>query len=384
MQNKRKNYTQENYQKLHPVEKRIFDMMAPQNGVVMLQGKPGIGKTAIVRSIAQKLGFQFFEFALTHIDSADLGGLPVIKHVSTEKDGKIIDIPQMSYAVNDWAIQANESPSILFFDEANRPSDEVINALLKLFERHIGLNFKFNENVYMVSAGNLGMEQDGTTVTALDSAMNNRIIHIPFKMTIKDWADNFAREHVHPLILSFIENHKEHFHMMVKEQDIYASPRSWTMFSDYLIYHSVRKIEEVRTVVFDICNRYVGDHSTAAFKMYLDSLLAARIPTMEEIVEKGKSLRSDLKALNFSQLSYIVNSCNIQAMKGAGDRELSTFLEFLTDDQVATLYARIITEVVKTSKSPSDPDFQDMNTMMKPFKAALRVREDVAQSLLDA
>ena len=61
-----RNYSQENYQKLHPIERRIFDMMAPQNGVVMLQGKPGIGKTAIVRSIARKLKFQFFEFPGTH------------------------------------------------------------------------------------------------------------------------------------------------------------------------------------------------------------------------------------------------------------------------------------------------------------------------------
>ena len=349
MQEQQKNYTQKDYLSLHPVERRIFNMMAPQNGVVMLQGKPGMAKTAIIRSIAKKLKMQFFEFALTHIDSADLGGLPVIDRSGED--------PTMTYAINDWAIKANEAPSILFFDEANRPSDEVINALLKLFEGHIGLNFKFNKNVYMVSAGNLGMDEDGTTVTALDSAMNNRIIHIPFKLTIKDWVQNFARENVHPLIISFIENHKEHFHHMVESQDIYASPRSWTMFSDYLTYHQIEELEEVKTVAFDICNRYIGDYSTAAFKMYLDSLLAARIPTMEEIVSKGHKLKSELKDLNFAQFSYIVNSFNIDAIKNAGERELETFMDMLTDDQIATMYSRVITEVVKSTKSDNDPDY---------------------------
>ena len=379
-----RNYSQENYQKLHPIERRIFDMMAPQNGVVMLQGKPGIGKTAIVRSIARKLKFQFFEFALTHIDAADLGGLPVIKHVKCEMDGVMVDVPQMGYAVNDWAVQANSAPSILFFDEANRPTDEVINALLKLFEGHIGLNFKFNKNVYMISAGNLGMEEDGTTVTALDSAMNNRIIHIPFKMTIKDWVTNFAREHVHPLVISFIESHKDHFHNMVPEQDIYASPRSWTMFSDYLVYHGIHDLEEVQSTVFSLCNRYIGDHSTSAFKMYLDSLLSARIPSMKEIVSRGKKLKSELEALNFPQLTYIVNSFEIEDIKNCGEKELLTFMNTLTDDQIATMYSRIITSTIKNSKTENDPGYVPMNILIKPFKPALRVKEKIAQSLLDA
>lgn len=376
MLQKERNFSQKDYLSLSPNEREIFDMMMPRNGVVMLQGKPGIGKTAIVKSIAKKLNFQFFEFALTHIDAADLGGLPVIKHV----DG----IPQMTYAVNDWALQANERPTILFFDEANRPTEEVINALLKLFEGHIGLNFKFNENVYMIAAGNLGMDEDGTTVTALDSAMNNRIIHVPFTMTVETWVRDFASKHVHPLIVSFVEGHKDHLHKFVKGQDIYASPRSWTMFSDYILTHDRKTPKEVRQYAYRHITKYIGAHSGAAFKSYVDELLSARIPDMKEIVSKGSKLEEDLRKLNFSQLSYIVNSFEIEHVKGAGEKELSTFMSLLTDDQITTMYARIITNVVKSNLSPDDPNYISQDEMIRPYKPALRVYKDIAQSLIKA
>ena len=376
MNEKTRNYSLEDYSTLNRVEKEIFDMVAPQNGVVMLQGKPGIGKTATVREIARKLNLQFMEFALTHIDAADLGGLPVIKHVE--------GMPQMSYAVNDWAILANSMPTLIFFDEANRPTEEVINALLKLFEGRIGLNFQFNSNVYMMAAGNLGMDEDGTTVTALDAAMNNRIIHVPFHLTYEEWVLNYARENVHSLIVSFLESDKAHYHMMMKEQDIYASPRSWTMLSDFLLFHGHTDIKKTRGVVFNHARKYVGDHSAGAFKMYLDDLLNVRIPSMKEIVREGSNLKSHLEKLNLIQLSYVVNSFDLKDIAGCKRRDIETFINFLTDDQTATMYARIMLAAVSVSKHSDEADYKSMNDLIYPYQAALNVRRKLSESLIDA
>ena len=54
-----------------------------ENGMTaswMLHGKPGIGKTDIVRQLAEEIGAQLFDLRLTTIEPQDLRGLPYYDH----------------------------------------------------------------------------------------------------------------------------------------------------------------------------------------------------------------------------------------------------------------------------------------------------------------
>jgi hypothetical protein len=122
----------------------------------------------------------------------------------------------------------------------NRANLAVRNAALQiLLERTIGYNFKFNDNVLMCASGNLG-EEDGTDVEEYDAALNNRLIHMKHDLTIENWKKGYANEFVHPTIVSFLTSHGEHYYKIKgdKENDVmaaYATPRSWTFLSDYIL-----------------------------------------------------------------------------------------------------------------------------------------------------
>jgi hypothetical protein len=221
---------------LNDKELTYFKIMLAKSGVLEIRSKPGIAKSAIMKEIAEKMGFEFFDIRLSMVDETDVGLYPTITTI--EIDGvmqKFIEhVPPL------WAYKANQKPSIIFFEEMNRANLAVRNAALQiLLERTIGYNFKFNDNVLMCASGNLG-EEDGTDVEEYDAALNNRLIHMKHDLNIKEWKEGFAYEHVLPTIVSFLTGNAEHYYKTKADKDgdvmaAYATPRSWTFLSDYIL-----------------------------------------------------------------------------------------------------------------------------------------------------
>ena len=155
-------------------ERKYFSVMWAKYGVLNITSKPGVAKSAIGRSIADKMNFRYMDIRLSMVDETDVGLYPSISEV--EVDGSMVKC--LDFVVPRWAIEANKQPTIIHFEELNRASQQVRNAALQiLLERQIGTDFKFNENVLMMSSGNLG-DEDGTDVEEFDSALNNRLVHI--------------------------------------------------------------------------------------------------------------------------------------------------------------------------------------------------------------
>jgi len=210
--------------KLTPRELEYFYAMNGQYGVLYVEGKPGIAKSAKFESIATKLGMDFKPFHLSMVDEIDVGLMP---------DKKMIEgVNYQTYITPLWAKEANDKPTLIFFDELNRATQNVRNAALQiLLERRIGMDFKFNENVYFVAAGNLG-EEDDTDVEEFDKALWNRLITVRHDLPLDSWVDDFAAENVNPSIVAFVSSHPDYYYKKPTEDTkSYPTPRSWTMLS---------------------------------------------------------------------------------------------------------------------------------------------------------
>jgi len=218
-----------NEAKLTKKEKAIWDIAKSRSGVLMLKGKPGIAKSAIIRAIAKKMGYTFVDLRLSVMDETDFG-MP-------GKTMKVIngqEVEAMTISLPEWALRSHEKPMLINFEELNRCSQQVQNAALGvLLERNVH-NFEIHPDTVMIATGNLGMDDD-TSVEEFDGALNNRIIHMPYDLTIAEWEDGFATENVEPTILSFIKSKPTHFYKApVDSNAAYATPRSWTFLSDYI------------------------------------------------------------------------------------------------------------------------------------------------------
>ena len=212
-------------------ERDYFMLMHSKSGVLYIKSKPGIAKSQKAKAIATKLGMRYLDIRLSMIDETDVGLFPDKSSITVNG----ITYKFLEHIITKWAFEANMIPTLIHFEELNRASLPVRNAALQLLlERCVGTAFEFNDNVYMMSSGNLG-DEDGTDVEEFDAALNNRLIHVEHDLTFKEWVDDFAKDNVCPQIIKFLDVNPDMFYQPpTSTSHAYATARSWTFLSDYI------------------------------------------------------------------------------------------------------------------------------------------------------
>ena len=318
-------------------ERQYFSVMWAKSGVLYITAKPGVAKSAIARSIATKMGFRYMDLRLSMVDETDVGLYPSVSDV----DG----VKCLDFVVPRWAIEANKQPTIVHFEELNRASQQVRNAALQLLlERQIGIDFKFNENVLMMSSGNLG-DEDGADVEEFDSALNNRLIHFPHTLAVDEWINGFAKDNVHKLIVSYITAHPEQLYKTSDNTKAYATPRSWTFLSDFIVSNFGKDASprEFLPMLKEVSSYYVGN-SAMKFVQYCEDMLNISIQDVLDNYDrvkkdlekynrdKNSELIQNLKEINISTLSEKQLDNATKFLKNVGEDELTAYLLFVLDN----------------------------------------------------
>ncbi len=331
---------------LTDMEKTYFSIMWAKYGVLNITSKPGVAKSAMGRSISNKMDFAYRDIRLTMVDETDVGLYPTVSEV--ECDGEMIKC--LDFVVPRWAIEANKRPTIIHFEELNRASQQVRNAALQiLLERQIG-EFKFNDNVLMMSSGNLG-DEDGTDVEEFDAALNNRLIHVDHVLSVDTWLNDFADDNVHPTIAKFIHVHPEHLYKTKEGAKAYSTPRSWTMLSEYIIanfgYDSV-PADFLANIRF-IAPSYVGN-SAMKFLQYCDEMLAVSI---DDVINNYDGIKKDLERFNRDKNTELIFSLKERDLSKLNGKQIGNIIKFLEtvgeDENAAYLLSILDSNVDVTS-----------------------------------
>jgi len=330
---------QEKMKSLTQTEEYYFRMMWPKYGVLFIQAKPGVAKSAIGRSIADKMGFRYMDLRLSMADETDFK-YPFLEDM---KDGEN-SVKVSGYAVPKWAFDSNKQPTLIHFEELNRAPQFVRNAALQiLLEREIG-DFKFNDNVIMMASGNLG-DEDGTDVEEFDSALNNRLIHVKHSLSPNDWFKNFADKNVHPTIVGYLKSHPEKMYVN-PEQDTaaYATPRSWTMLSDFIVenYGMNSTARDFLGMVKEVSPSYIG---TAARKyvQYCEDMMSISI---QDVLDRYPQIKKDLERYNRDKKSELLQSLrdgvNLMKLNKKQLTNLQNFLKTIDDDELTGYLLHLI------------------------------------------
>jgi flagellar biosynthesis chaperone FliJ len=340
-------------------------MIKAQSGVLYVTGEPATGKTAIFRQIAKNEGWNLVDKRLGQIDESEVIGIPKTKEI----DG----VSVMSYAIPEYAFNANKRPTLIVFDELNRALLPVRNASLQLLnERQIGDDFYFNENVYMVALGNLG-DEDGTEVEEFDTALNSRLIHFRHVLTIPEWVNNFAKANVIPSIVSFVENNPQHFNRIKKgEEDgsvatcAYANPRTWTFLSKAIetIYGKNPSIQDFLPFVKKQGMSYIGT-SVTKFIRYLEDISAINV---NNVINDFSSVEDSIKKFNRDRKSELLNELKKTKIVDLSAKQLnnvSNFLKILEEDEQVSYLNFLIDSKQVTKESL---DIAKVKTFLSKFK----------------
>lgn len=342
--------------KLTERERLYYQVMKAKSGVLFITAKPGVAKSAIARSIADKMDMAYEDVRLSMSDETDFK----FPHITTIDDVKVSD-----YAVPRWAFEANKRQTILHFEELNRAPQFVRNAALQiLLERQIG-NFKFNDNVFMMASGNLG-DEDGTDVEEFDSALNNRLIHYPHTLSYQEWIDNFAQEKVHPSIVSFINAYPDYLYQDAGENTkAYATPRSWTFLSDFIIESIGKKSnsQEVRSLIQGIAFSYIGNTSNKFLK-YLEEQSTLNI---NDIIDNFDGVKKTLEKFQRDKKSELIQSLKEMDIKEFKKVQVENTVKFLKTVQEDELTAYLL-HIIDTEE---DIYVDNIVSLLKPFKTIL-------------
>lgn len=307
---------------LTPKERKYFSVMWAKYGVLFITSKPGVAKSAIGRSIADKMGFRYVDMRLSMADESDFK-FPFLTDM--DYDGKEIKVS--GYAVPQWAYEANSAPTIIHFEELNRAPQFVRNAALQiLLEREIG-EFKFNGTVLMMASGNLG-DEDGTDVEELDSALNNRLIHLNHTLSVDEWLNDFAEANCHRLVTSFIKAHPEKMYQPATENTkAYATPRSWTMLSEFIVsnFGQDASPREFLPLLKEVATGYIGN-TAMKFIQYCEDMLNISI---QDVLNNYDKVKKDLEKYNRDKNSELIQSLKELDITKLSEKQLNNAVKFL-------------------------------------------------------
>lgn len=352
-------------------EVELFMQMRGKSGVLFIQGKPGIAKSAKMRSIAKKMGMLYVDFRLSMVDETDVGMYP--KVISRDVDG--IETSFLDHVAPLWAFEANRVPTLIHFEEINRASQHVRNASMQiLLERAVGIHFLFNNDVYMVCSGNLG-DEDNTDVEELDSALNGRLIHKKFSLEFDEWINDFAKVNVHPTIVKYLSFSPEQFYPTNKNKDenAYACPRTWTFLSDFFKENFSNVDNKGNFISFgdpskflDMSNRvaheYIGTGAAMKFNKYLKDSLTIKV---DDILNKYQKVQNEV--LNADQSRWAEWFHTLKEAYKITDmlpKQVDNLVLFLKDASGEQLIAFLTYTLDKTNSLKHE----NMIKVMKAFK----------------
>jgi len=343
---------------LTPRERKYFMTMWPKSGVMYITSKPGIAKSAIARSIADKMNFRYMDIRLSMVDETDVGLYPNISDV----DG----IKCLDFVVPKWALEANKQPTIIHFEELNRATLQVRNAALQiLLERQIGIDFKFNDTVLMMCSGNLG-DEDGTDVEEFDNALNNRLIHFNHTLGADEWIDNFAKVNIHNVITSYIKAFPEKLYQNPTENSkAYATPRSWRFLSDFIIQNFGKDAspKEFLPALQEVAHGYIGN-GAQRFLQYCQEMINL---TIHDILDRYDQVEKELAKYNRDKNSELINSLKEFDIKKLTEKQLNNVTKFLQRVGHDELTAYLL-HVLDNVPDVSDPKIK---RFMQTFKDVL-------------
>ena len=210
---------------LEDILDHYLDAGSSLNYALKIVGHPGIGKSAIVRQVADRKNLYFIDTRLAFKENVDLGGYPVPDH---EAKRMIYYRPRF---IPPETVPDNYRGIAWFLDESNRAHPTVIQTLFQIITEHTCGEHALPEKTSIILAGNLG-EGDDTTITEFDdSALDGRLAVFQLKPTAQDWLAWAEREGIHPSIIRYIALFPER---LWDEENINPNPRGWHQVSQAL------------------------------------------------------------------------------------------------------------------------------------------------------
>ena len=248
----------------------IIDKVLTTDIVPFLWGPPGIGKSTLVKDIAEARKWDIIDLRLSLLSPVDLRGLPVVDKINKQAQW----FPPEFLPKTDTKTQG-----ILFLDEINLAPPSVQAAAYQLIlDKQVG-NYKFPKTWRIIAAGN--REVDRANVYKLSAPLANRFIHFNIVPNFGHW-NNWAKQNgIRPEILDFLSGRPAFLLQPPKEeQKAFPSPRTWAFLSQLMTGFSYNEETGLSEQLKQIIVGTVGDGAGKEFIAHLNDYNIQKISVL--------------------------------------------------------------------------------------------------------
>lgn len=234
----------------------------------MLWGAPGVGKSSIVRQIANDNGWKVIDFRASTRDAVALMGLPDLAE-STTKWKAPDEFPQ---------VDRDGPEGILFLDEINAAAPSMQAAMFGLvLDRKVG-EYTLPPDWRVVAAGN--RQSDKAAAQRMPSALANRFAHVDIEVDLDAAVDYFNIKGVDARLIAFLRFRPGLLHSMDSpDLRAFPTPRSWEQAAKVLDLPDALRLQAVSGIV--------GDGAAGELEGFLRVYLT--LPSLDRIFKNPES-----------------------------------------------------------------------------------------------
>ena len=176
-----------NYFRCSPRQTRQFVTECLRAGLVpFVQSSPGMGKSSIIKSVAEEYELEVIDHRLSTSAPEDLSGLPRFNERGYAEFAPFADL----FPIEGTPLPEHKQGWMLFLDEFNQATKSVQSASYKLILDRMTGQKKLHEKVVITAAGNLAT--DRAIVNVLGTAMQSRVVHIEMEINFNEWLEDVA------------------------------------------------------------------------------------------------------------------------------------------------------------------------------------------------
>ncbi|MEA2100940.1 MAG: MoxR family ATPase [Campylobacterota bacterium] len=282
----------------------VIKSLCEQKVPTFLWGAPGIGKSSIVKQVADSLGIGFIDLRLALMDPTDLKGIPFYDKESHTAL---------------WAPPAflpSDGEGILFLDELNSaPPSVQASAYQLILDRKVG-EYELPDGWAIISAGN--RESDRGVTYRMPSPLANRFVHFDMEVDIDDWRFWAFERGLDERIIAYISYKNEHLFTFDAKSDkkSFATPRSWE-YVDRILKSAIDE-----ELLLDSISGAVSREVAVGFLSF--AKVMNRLPNIKQILETGKGEYCDEVDVLYALSTGLVSG----VLKDNSDEKIDNVLNY--------------------------------------------------------
>ncbi len=302
---------------------------------VMLWGPPGIGKSQLVRAVADRHNVRLVDVRLSQMEPTDLRGIPF-----RQGDHVVWSVPSL---LPDRTRHGERG--ILFLDEITAAPPAVTAAAYQLIlDRRLG-EYQVPDGWAIFAAGNRYGDRGLSYV--MPAPLANRFAHYEIEAHLDDWVAWAHRTAVDPLVIAFLRFRPDLLFDFdaTRNPVAFPSPRSWEYAHRALV-----KFAGARDLLLPALQACVGPAAGIEFKAFIDHM--DELPDLEAILAGGAAQVPDAIDLQYGVASALVRRAVLARETPHAERVFSNILKYARGFPQREMGVMLVTDMQRSIGTP--------------------------------